>query len=247
MKRDLLTLKETAQYLGLSEKTIRNMVKGRSIPFCRIGGQYRFISSELEKWLASKMESPAAGMSPDSLKKLDSLKNPLEKRLLFMGILTERLKGHRSIPVVVGGNALEFYTLGGYATGDIDIIFPDRNALDSVLLPMGFTREGRHWYHAGLDIAIEAPPGPLAGDANRVSKVEVEGFIVYIIAVEDLVIDRLNAFVHWSSGDDGFWAKELLLLFQTEIDWSYLLQEAGKNKVEKQLLDMKREIDHEGI
>lgn len=247
MTSDLLTLKETAQYLGLSEKTIRNMVKSRSIPFCRIGSQYRFMRSELEKWLASKMEIPAGGVSPDSLKKLDSLKNPLEKRLLFMGILTEKLKGHSSVPVVVGGNALEFYTLGGYATGDIDIIFPDSNVLDSALLPMGFTREGRHWYHAGLDIAIESPPGPLAGDPNRVSKVEVEGFAVYIIAVEDLVIDRLNAFVHWSSGDDGFWAKELLLLFQTEIDWSYLLREAKRNNVEKQLLEMKREINHERI
>jgi len=55
------------------------------------------------------------------LQALEQEKDPLKKSLLFLGILTEAIKSEGIKPVLVGGRALEFYTLGGYATKDIDV------------------------------------------------------------------------------------------------------------------------------
>ena len=51
-------------------------------------------------------------------------------------------------PVVMGGHALEFYTLGDYATGDVDMVCSDIAAAAEALQAAGFQREG--WTAAGL-------------------------------------------------------------------------------------------------
>ena len=51
--------------------------------------------------------------------------------------------------------------------------------------------------HADLDVAIEIPDDVLAGSEEKITQVEIEGLNVYIIGVEDLIIDRGNAYVHW--------------------------------------------------
>lgn len=141
-------------------------------------------------------------------------------------------------PIVVGGHAVEFYTLGGYATGDIDITVADSKELDRILTAMGFSREGRHWYSEELDIAIEAPAVTLAGDTARVSEVEVDGLTVYIIGIEDIIIDRLNALVHWKSERDGEWAEEMLAIHRDRIDLEYLMKRAREEDTHKALLEM---------
>ncbi len=75
--------------------------------------------------------------------------------------------------------------------------------------------------------------------------VNVEEFKVYIISVEDLLIDRLNAFVHWKSGDDGMWAKDLVNLHCDRFDWGYLMREAEINRVDKALSALRKEMDRE--
>ncbi|MGB9849686.1 MAG: hypothetical protein ACPLSY_07660 [Moorellaceae bacterium] len=57
---------------------------------------------------------------------------------------------------MVGGRALEFYTLGGYATKDIDLVVNGREHAKRVLEEMGFLRRPgeRHWYNEDLDLAI---------------------------------------------------------------------------------------------
>lgn len=179
--------------------------------------------------------------------KQENLSNTLEKRMLFMGYLTQALSEYEMKPIVVGGNALEFYTLGGYATGDIDIIFSDNKILDKILSSWGFSKEGRHWYNSDIDIAIEAPTGPMNGDLKRISEVEIDCFKVYIIGIEDLIVDRMNAFVHWKSADDGFWAKELLVIHKDLIDWDYLSDKAESNGVKKALFDLKGEIENANL
>jgi len=79
------------------------------------------------------------------------------RRLLFVGWLSEQVKPYGLEPIVVGGHALEFYTLGDYATADIDLVCPDRAAVGQVLEQARFHREGRHWYRSDLDLVIEIP------------------------------------------------------------------------------------------
>lgn len=66
------------------------------------------------------------------LKELKRIENVLTKRMLFSGIFSEALKPEDITPVVVGGNAVEYYSAGGYATGDNDSVVP-HEALGSVL------------------------------------------------------------------------------------------------------------------
>lgn len=51
---NLMTAKELAQFLRLSEDHIRRMVSQRTIPFVRIGRMVRFASCDIDKWLATK-------------------------------------------------------------------------------------------------------------------------------------------------------------------------------------------------
>jgi len=177
------------------------------------------------------------------LEKLKRIAEPFKRRLYFVAILTEKLKEKNIKPIIVGGNALEFYTLGSYSTEDIDLVSAGTIEIISTLKDFGFENIGRHWYNSELDIAIEIPDEYLAGDYRRITSVEIEGLTAYIIGIEDLIIDRLNACVRWNSQQDCIWARELILLYKDEIDWTYLIQRAKEEKTIDTLMRIKDEAD----
>ena len=145
--------------------------------------------------------------------------------------------------MVVGGNALEFYTLGAYATADVDLVSARRTEIGNLLERWGFDRVGRHWHHPELDVAMEIPDDVLAGSEEKVTQVDIEDLTVYIIGVEDLITDRLNAYVHWRSTDDGNWARELIALYQQEIDWVYLEARTQAEGTLEALITLKNQIE----
>ncbi len=49
----LQSVEEMAAYLGVSKETIRGWVKKGSIPFLKVGRQYKFRLSEIDEWLNS--------------------------------------------------------------------------------------------------------------------------------------------------------------------------------------------------
>lgn len=57
---ELLTLQETADYLGVSIHTIYKWVQARKIPFLRVGRHIRVDPDELSTWLQSR-RVPAGG------------------------------------------------------------------------------------------------------------------------------------------------------------------------------------------
>ena len=174
------------------------------------------------------------------------IEGPLRRRLYVCALVTEALPHSDGLPyVVVGGNALEFYTLGDYTTADVDLVSARRSEIGNILESWGFNRMGRHWYHADLDVAIEVPDDVLAGSEEKITQVEIEGLNVYIIGVEDLIIDRVNAYVHWRSIDDGDWAKELMALYRDEIDWNYLVTSAQTEELLDALNTLKSTIEDE--
>ncbi|RJQ28502.1 MAG: UbiD family decarboxylase [Peptococcaceae bacterium] len=180
------------------------------------------------------------------IKKMLSLipeKDPLKKALGTLAVLTEALKPIGVKPILVGGRALEFYTLGGYATKDIDLVINGREQAKAVLAAMGFLRRPgeRHWYHEELDLAIEIPGEFLAGSKDKLSTVEINGMEAFIIGIEDLIIDRLAAAKFWKSRGDAQWAAKLLALHTREIDMEYLQNTAGKEQVEDVLKEVIRQ------
>ncbi|MCM8821052.1 MAG: UbiD family decarboxylase, partial [Candidatus Omnitrophica bacterium] len=69
---------------------------------------------------------------PKEFKRLSEIDNNFKQRLYFVGILTKYLKVKKIRPIVVGGHAVEFYTLGSYTTGDIDIVSEGQAEIESI-------------------------------------------------------------------------------------------------------------------
>jgi len=58
MKDDILTIKDVAEMLKLTEKTAYRLVSDREIPGFKVGGSWRFSRKELEKWIAEQNNKP---------------------------------------------------------------------------------------------------------------------------------------------------------------------------------------------
>ncbi len=178
----------------------------------------------------------------ERLGKAREIEDILDRRLQVLAIITEYLSPKGVRPVLVGGAAVELYTVGGYATSDLDVIVNSSTAMAEAMRDLGFDKSGRFWVRDDIEIVLETPTGPLAGDPNRVVEIDVGGMVVYVIGVEDLVIDRLNAFVHWGSSEDGRWAARLLSAQDADLDWDYLRRRAHEEKVDQALADIRESL-----
>lgn len=159
------------------------------------------------------------------------------RRLVMLGLLTEILEEAEIEPILVGGAALEFYTAGGYATKDVDLALPTAPEVDAAFAELGFAKEGRYWVHEDLDLLFEAPaPAGLPGEDAPRTVIEIEGLRVVVIGVEDLLLDRLRAWVHWKSDEDGRWSRRLGLLYADRLDWDYLRSRTAADEGEVRAL-----------
>ena len=175
---------------------------------------------------------------------LKSVENPIERKLHFLGWLNCQLAALNvnDFPVLVGGSAVELYTAGNYASQDIDLCYSS-TLLDSVLMPSGFYREGRYWVHEELDILLECLGTTYS---NRVFDIELKnGYHVYVSSIEDMIIDRLCAFIFWDSPSDGEWARVMLAsdTVGINIDWEYLEKRAKEEDVAKCLAQMIKNVN----
>lgn len=256
MVDELWDIRRVAQFLKLSERTVYQMAREGRLPARRIGGRWRFRPEEIERWLdhsvgRSRITAPppvGADMDrADFEQRLSGIIDPLERRLSFVALLTDAVTalGWRP-PVVVGGHAVEFYTAGGYATVDIDLVSA-HEPLEAVLPKWGFAARGRHWVHEELGLVVEAPGSRLEpGQLDRVTRVETAGAIAYVLGVEDLIVDRLAACVHWRSEEDCAWARVLVALFEDGLDEEYLWDRARLREVDERLRAVLDELSAEG-
>lgn len=147
----------------------------------------------------------------------------MRRRLVALGALTARLAPSGIEPILVGGCALELYTDGGYTTSDVDLALATGPAVDQAFDDLGFRKRGRFWIRPELDLLFEAPaPAGLPGETAPRTVLDVDGLRVVVLGVEDLLIDRLRAWVHWKSDEDGRWCNRLAALYRDELDWTYL-------------------------
>lgn len=178
------------------------------------------------------------------IKKTES---PLKRQLLIVGLLTQLLKKmNKPTPVIIGGCALSYYSREVYFTSDIDLAYSDREALDAVLKSIGFKKEGRYWIHEELKAVIEVPASTLLEQDSTIEIVELgEGLECSVIGIEDLVIDRLNAYKYWKSETDGEMVELLIKRYKDDLDWSYLEKKAKlpENDTLKELLNMKEKVE----
>ncbi|MFQ5816024.1 MAG: hypothetical protein ACE5G7_05955 [Candidatus Hydrothermarchaeaceae archaeon] len=140
----------------------------------------------------------------------------------------------RDRPIIVGGSAVEFYTRGRFETRDFDII-GDYKKLDKYLILKGFERKGRHYYKHGILIEIVAP-----FTSERVKTIVIGKRNMRIISLEDLIVDRLSACVHWGSVRDCEQAEFLFGFYKKNLDRKYLRERAKEEGVYGELTRISR-------
>ena len=165
----------------------------------------------------------------DEFEKTASIANLVDRKKYFMTLLTREVEmfGRTTkSPVVVGGTAVDIYTKGLFPSRDIDLI-GDRKIIGEILeKKFGFARAGRHWVNERMGIFIEVPGDYLSGDKNKITTIWVGSLKLYMIGIEDLIIDRLNACAHWKSDMDCKQADYMLRYYGKRLDIRYLNQKA---------------------
>lgn len=124
---------------------------------------------------------------------------------------------------------------------DLDLACEKKESVNRLLQKLEFKKYGRHWHREDLDLAVGVPSATLTGSEERLTKVEVDGLVAYVIEVEDIIADRLNAYVHWGSEEDGRWARRIMVLHRDKIDWAYLEGRSKKEKIYEALRKLKEE------
>lgn len=166
-------------------------------------------------------------------------KTKFETMLGTASILTNLLDETGLKAIIVGGFAVEIYTRSEYTTVDIDLIFSRRDLANEILLHLGFTKESRHWFHDVLGVSIEIPNDMLENaDVDRVVKLNLpSNEHVYIISIEDIILDRLRACIHWKSPSDCEWGYRLFLIHRKNLDIEYRIEKSQLDLTSEQLKD----------
>ena len=130
--------------------------------------------------------------------------------------------------VLVGGAAVELFTGGAYQTGDFDFLGRLSRKAEVRLREEGFRKSGRNWIHDQEEIFIDLPGSELDPGEKSV-RLQTEGVEVLCIAPEELVVDRLAAWMFWSSSQDA--VNALLIWDANDLDVERLEQFAERRGV----------------
>lgn len=186
----------------------------------------------------------------EKLKKIKRIFDPVKRKAYFLGLLTQEIenKGFKP-PIVVGGFSLELYTQGCYTTGDIDVKSP-KEPLEEILSSWGFTKKGRVWVNEEYELYVDWLGSSLDEGIEAEKRLNViligKKLKIYILSIEDLIIDRLNAVKWWDDKDGILWVKVLLEVKKTlkeKIDYEYLRKRAK----EERILDLLEKLLEEKI
>jgi len=53
--KDVMSIKELAEYIGMSKSKIYQLIKSKKIPASKIGRQYKFSKDVIDEWLKEKI------------------------------------------------------------------------------------------------------------------------------------------------------------------------------------------------
>ena len=173
-------------------------------------------------------EIPAAAKFEAALRKEP---NELKRKMLLLGYLSKALEQAGGELFLVGGQAVETYTGGVFTTGDIDISTTKTAETEALLSDLGFSKEGMIWLSTRLGLAVHIVTD-YPRRALRARTIEVGGYEVKVVGVEDLILDRLAAAKFWKSERDAEQARALLATFKDSIDYAYLKKIAREDSVE---------------
>jgi len=65
---EILTIKQVADYLKVTERTIYRLAAAKKIPAFKVGGTWRFSRADIDRWIAQQSSVDQGDSSPDSSK-----------------------------------------------------------------------------------------------------------------------------------------------------------------------------------
>lgn len=150
----------------------------------------------------------------------------ITRKLLPIGLLTSFLSREGVTPIVYGGTAVEHYTSGSHESSDVDLLCTDPRRLKEVLLETGFRQEVDFFYHDCLSVPIQLREDVEAELDHRHTMIHVEGYEVWIISVEQTILDYTHKFVENGANLEPVFVADLLEDYQNELSFERLLERA---------------------
>jgi hypothetical protein len=168
------------------------------------------------------------------IKETDAFK----RRILFLGFLTKILERNGVEAVLVGGQAIDLYTAGTFATTDIDLVVDNKIVAEKLLNRFGFGKEANGlWLNKDLAIVVQVISQTYSGDSKKLRKFKVKDYEIRVAAPEDLIQNRLYSAKFWKSNTQRDMEESIALLriFADSIDNPYLDRLAKENDIEDYL------------
>lgn len=167
-----------------------------------------------------------------------ALEDETERKLAVAAVVHQAVQPLGFRAVVIGGLAVEFWTQSEYTTADIDLYLPHSPAIDDALAGLGFTKQGRHWVLEGHDVFVEAPAS-VPRESEEVYEVALAtGAVAIVLAVEDVIVDRLHQFV--AGGHSDVLEQAVALLAVEELDYPRLIARATEERLKTALIEVER-------
>lgn len=175
-------------------------------------------------------------------KELKQEENLFRRRVLFLAFFTSKLKESGVDAILVGGQAIDLYTAGTFATSDIDLLVTNKTITEGLLNRFGFGKQDAIWFNRDLNIVVQVISAPYSGDLRRLRKFKVREYELRVAAPEDLIANRLYSAKFWKGNPklDLEQAISLLKIFSDSIDNAYLDKQAMKNDIEDTLAKVRR-------
>lgn len=187
--------------------------------------------------------------SQSHLKEISQL-DETRKKITLAAFLSKLFKEEGVSLVVVGGAAVQYYTLSEFVTHDLDAILSGdtKEIIEKVMYGLGFKRTTmyRHFEHPSFDFVVEFPPSPVEVAGRIIEKMNIvktqEGE-VRVVRVEDLIMDRITAGVEWKDEASLDQAKLMYAKHHGFIDDAYLTQFAKEEGYSKTLKEVRKVIE----
>lgn len=155
-----------------------------------------------------------------------------EAALCLFARVSEAMKARGfSAPVLVGGGAVELYSLSAITTGDFDIVTPRQEEFEHELLRLGFTKPvglghtPLGWVHPELRLGFEIVSATLLdgmADRDRIVLIDLgEDGEAAIISVEDMIADRMGQYASGAAPEMLEQARRLFAL-HADADRDYM-------------------------
>jgi len=176
----------------------------------------------------------------DLYARLEATENDTERKILFLDAMRRTAEDEGCPPpVLVGGSAVELYSMGGYASLDMDLT-GDENFIARFARSLGLENDVMYpnvFFSKEKNLILDLR-GKLDIDGAEERKRALnlgDNLTVVVISLEDIVVDRLVGY-KWGGHHPSRHIAELLIrVNQGSIDTELLRQIAGNEDVSAEL------------